>query len=139
MLMTNAFSHSVKLDVKRSLCYRGGAEVARGAHNSEDIRSKRISGIHSNLSALQKQSVKLDIKRSWCLAYISGRISTIYSECREIETHCQHHHYLTGMAQRQRAWLITTRSLDRNGLPVSIPIRQLYRSGRSSWTLNAAT
>lgn len=24
----------------------------------------------------------------------------------------------TGMAQRQRAWLITTRSLDRNGLPV---------------------
>ena len=36
--------------------------------------------------------------------------------------------HITGMAQRQRAGLITPRSPDRNGLPVSIPIRQLYRS-----------
>ena len=35
---------------------------------------------------------------------------------------------LTGMAQRQRAGLITPRSLDRNELPVSISIQLLYRS-----------
>ena len=31
--------------------------------------------------------------------------------------------HFTGMAQRQRAWLITTRSLDRNGLSVSFTHR----------------
>ena len=44
---------------------RHGAEEARGAHNSEVTRSKRVAGIHFNLPALQKQAVKLDVKRSW--------------------------------------------------------------------------
>ena len=39
--------------------------LARGAHNSEVTRSKRVAGIHFNLPALQKQAVKLDVKRSW--------------------------------------------------------------------------
>ena len=76
-------------------CYRSGAGVARGAHNSEDIGSKPISGI-----------VKLDA--------INAASSF----------HSRTHTHVTGVAQRQRAWLITTRSYDRNVLPVL-----------SSWTL----
>ena len=45
---------------------------------------------------------------------------------------------LTGMAQRQRARLITARTYDRNVLPVSISICLLYRNRPSSWTLNVA-
>ena len=44
--------------------HRGGAEAARVAHNHEDIRSKRISGIHFNSPTLKKLVVKLDVKRS---------------------------------------------------------------------------
>ena len=44
---------------------RHGAAAARAAHNREDTRSKRVVGIHFNLPALQKQAVKLDVKRSW--------------------------------------------------------------------------
>ena len=43
---------------------RGGAEEARGAHNSEVVGSNPTSGIHFNSPALQKLVVKLDVKRS---------------------------------------------------------------------------
>ena len=38
----------VKLDVKRSNLHRGGAEEARGAHNSEVTGSSPVSGILSS-------------------------------------------------------------------------------------------
>ena len=37
---------------------------------------------------------------------------------------------LTGMAQRQRAGLITPRSLDRNGLPVFLHFASFAEAGR---------
>ena len=39
---------------------------------------------------------------------------------------------LTGMAQRQRAGLITPRSLDRNGLPVFIHFASFTEAGRQA-------
>ena len=40
-----------------SILHRGGAEEARGAHNSEVVGSNPTSGIHSNSPALQKLDV----------------------------------------------------------------------------------
>ena len=65
---------------------------ARGAHNSEDIGSRPISGI-----------VKLDA--------INAALHFISLQCTLLQLH------FAGMAQRQRAGLITPRTLDRNGLP----------------------
>ena len=75
MLMTNAFSHSVKLDVKRSLCYRGGAEVARVAHNHEDIRSKRISGIYHT--------------SHWCIKALEHLRNPLSSEAERAAHNCE--------------------------------------------------
>ena len=47
---------------------------------------------------------------------------------RHSSSDAKHEQHLTGVAQGQRAWLITTRSYDQNVSPVSITIRQLYRS-----------
>jgi len=41
-------------DTKHEHLNRHGAEVARGAHNSEGTGSKPVAGIHSNSAALQK-------------------------------------------------------------------------------------
>ena len=65
--------------------------LARGAHNSEVTRSKRVAGIYHFASFAE-----------------AGRQAGRKRE-----------QPLTGMAQGQRAGLITPRSLDRNGLPVS--------------------
>jgi hypothetical protein len=73
--------------------HRHGAGVARGAHNSEVTGSKPVAGIPSIAPALQKLAVMAKRRQNTA-------------------TH------FTGMAQRQRAGLITPRSLDRNGLPV---------------------
>ena len=78
--------------------HRHGAEAARGAHNSEVTRSKRVAGIL--LFAGLQEPTTLSI---------------------------QQQNIFTGMAQRQRAGLITPRTLDRNELPVFY-IRLLYRS-----------
>ena len=80
--------------VVRHTVRRHGAAVARGIHNPEGTRSKRVAGIYHHIAMVHQ-----------------GTGAT-----------------LTGMAQRQRAGLITPRTPDRNGLPVSI-IRPLYRSG----------
>ena len=76
---------------------RHGAAEARGAHNSEDTRSKRVAGMII-IQLLYRSSTRL------------------------------HMDTLTGMAQRQRAGLITPRTLDRNELPVFLylaPLAQL--------------
>ena len=55
----------VKLDVKRSnqpTLYRGGAEAARGAHNSEVTRSKRVSGIYHHLAPVHQGASKTETK-----------------------------------------------------------------------------
>jgi hypothetical protein len=79
---------------------RHGAEEARGAHNSEDVRSKLTAGtspyrVHRSVWTFPRQDIE-------------------YIEDDEDK--------LTGMAQRQRAGLITPRSQDRNLLPVSVHI-----------------
>ena len=66
--------------------------LARGAHNSEVTRSKRVAGIFQFTSFTE-----------------AGRHSS-----RDVK----HEHPFTGMAQRQRARLITARSQDQNLLPV---------------------
>ncbi len=54
---TEADCHSSS-DTKHEQHFTGMAQrLARGAHNSEVTRSKRVAGIHSNSAALQKQSV----------------------------------------------------------------------------------
>ena len=68
------------------------------AHNPEVTGSKRVAGIHSNSPALQKLVV---------IAQVTLNLSN----------------FKTGMAQRQRAGLITPRTQDRNLLPVSITNR----------------
>ena len=68
-------------------CNRHGAEVARGAHNSEVTRSKRVAGIFQ-FAGLQ------NLPR------------------------CLHSTPLTGVAQRERAGLITPRS----GVRITSPV-----------------
>jgi hypothetical protein len=63
--------------------------LARGAHNSEVTRSKRVAGIYHT--------------SHWCIKALE--------------------HLITGVAQRQRARLITARTYDRNVSPVSITHR----------------
>ena len=73
--------------------YRDGAEGARGAHNPEVVGSNPTSGI-THLSAFQKPMMV-------------NSSSDLKQEQPE-----------TGMAQRERAGLITPRTQDRNLLPV---------------------
>ena len=80
---------------------RHGAEAARGAHNSEDTGSKPVAGI------LQFACFK-EVRR-------------------HSSSDVKHEQPLTGMAQRQRAGLITPRSPDRNGLPVFYNSRALKK------------
>ena len=80
---------NVKLDTKRSTLHRRGAAEARRAHNPEVIRSKRIAGILQFVRFTE-----------------AGRGPSSPST-------------FTGVAQRQRAGLITPRSYDRNVSPVS--------------------
>ena len=91
----------VKLDVKRSNFHRHGAEVARGAHNSEDTGSKPVAGIQHT--------------SHWCIKALE--------------------HLITDVAQRQRAWLITTRTYDRNVSSVFIT----HRIGASRHWSNSFT
>jgi hypothetical protein len=49
---------------KQTLPFTGMAQrLARGAHNSEVTRSKRVAGI-SHSHALQKHAVQLDVKQA---------------------------------------------------------------------------
>ena len=86
--------------------HRCGAEEARGAHNSEVARSKRVSGI-------------------------------LHSQVYKNLPRCQYSNqpHFTGMAQRQRAGLITPRSLDQNQLPVF----SIRRFTRTYHAVNTAT
>ncbi len=141
----------------QSIFYRHGAAVARGAHNSEGTRSKRVVGIiiksHRCIEALEHSSRTTKTYRCSSAAerlqtpfvpsstitvcftdgyrLISGRSQdrnlspVIFQFGRFTETtrHSSRDEKrstttFTGMAQRQRAWLITPRSLDRNQLPV---------------------
>ena len=86
--------------------HRRGAEAARGAHNSEVARSKRVSGI-IQFAGLQEPTT-LSIQQP---------------------------NLFTGMAQRQRAGLITPRSLDQNQLPVF----SICRFTRTYHAVNTAT
>ena len=91
------FSISAGLSEHANRClysnnHRDGAEDARGAHNPEVTGSSPVSGIY-HLSALQKPMVT---------ARATLNTSTLF----------------TGMAQRQRARLITLRTQDRSLLPV---------------------
>ena len=80
--------------VSTATIHRDGAEEARGAHNPEVTGSIPVSGIY-HLSALQKPMVT-----------VRATLNTS--------------HTFTGMAQWQRARLITLRTQDRSLLPVFI-------------------
>ena len=116
-------------DAKHSnICNRHGAEVARGAHNSEVTRSKRVAGIlqFSSFTETTRCNTVTLKPLSWRAAY--RRKPQRQSHVRNFDGYLflikrqaldrYQRVVLTGMAQRQRAGLITLRSLDRNGLPV---------------------
>jgi hypothetical protein len=81
-------------------------------YEPEDTRSKLVGGIHFN-----SQFTELALKPSPRKGGVRGTLGSPV---------------LTGMAQRQRAGLITPRSLDRNELPVYISLHLLYRSRRGA-------
>ncbi len=89
----------------RALFYRHGAVGARGAHNSEVIRSKRIAGI---TDVAQRKSAEPITPRSQ-----DRNLSSVPN-------------YLTGVAQWKRAgrWLKADnpRSWDRNPPPVKVKL-----------------
>ena len=85
--------------------------LARGAHNSEVTRSKRVSGIILFACFIEaRRHLLCDVK------------------------HCMHTyiHTLTGVAQRQRAGLITPRTQDQSLSPVLYPLPVLQKLG-CSW------
>ena len=88
--------------VTTATLHRDGAEEARGAHNPEVTGSIPVSGIY-HLSALQKPMVTVRATLN---------TSTLF----------------TGMAQRQRARLITSRTQDRSLLPVFIISARFIRT-----------
>ena len=129
--------------------HRHGAEAARGAHNSEVTRSKRVAGIvkldainaalfkplprrtfyrlTSTLLTSQprwsesRMVIFFIIKRTMWDRYLQVAIVKLDAINAASQTRLRSYNF-TGMAQRQRAGLITPRTLDRNGLPVSIHI-----------------
>ena len=86
--------------------YRGGAGAARGAHNSEVTRSKRVPGILQFTPFTE-----------------TGRHSL---------SDAKHERCVTGVAQRQRAGLIILRTLDRDESPVSFQFARFTETGRHS-------
>ena len=86
--------------------HRHGAEEARRAHNSEVVRSKRTAGIlhFTRFTETGRHSLS-DVK---------------------------HERPFTGVAQRQRAGLITLRSLDRDESPVLLHFARFIETGRHS-------
>ena len=130
---------NVELDVKRSVThdesrvfYRCGAEEARGAHNPEVTRSRRVAGIFQF-----SRFIEMRTYRKYNLFYRCGAgearwahnsedigskpITGIFHFSHFIEMRMYRYtNYFTGMAQRERAENTTSRSLDPNGLPVSL-------------------
>ena len=134
---------NVKLDIKRStihdescVFHRCGAEEARGAHNPEVTRSKRVAGIFHFSCFIEMRTYRQIYK----LFYRGGAEEARWAHNSEdvgskptsgifhfscfIEMRMYRHtyiqNYFTGMAQRERAENTTSRSLDQNGLPVSL-------------------
>ena len=81
--------------------YRDGAEGARGAHNSEVVGSNPTSGI-------------ISIRLVYRIRPSSWTLNAAF---------------VTGMAQRKRAGLITPRSLVRNQLPVLFQFASFTEAG----------
>ena len=124
-------------DAKHSnICNRHGAEEARGAHNSEVTRSKRVVGIlqFSSFTETTRRNTAAFKPPSRRAAY--RRIIPRHSHVRKFDGYLflikrqaldrYQRVVLTGMAQRKRAGLITPRSLDRNGLPVFLYENTFY-------------
>jgi len=119
--------------------HRYGAEVARGAHNSEVTGSKPVAGIyHSQLyqklqrchhsTLFHRRGAEVARAAHNCKDIRSKRIAGIFQFADLQESApLSLQQPLTGMAQRERAGLITPRSLVRIQLPVFI-IRSFIRS-----------
>ena len=119
--------------------HRYGAEVARGAHNSEVTGSKPVAGIyHSQIyknlprchhsTLFHRRGAEVARAAHNCKDIRSKRIAGIFQFADLQESApLSLQQPLTGMAQRERAGLITPRSLVRIQLPVFI-IRSFIRS-----------
>ena len=132
-------------------CVTGMAQrLARGAHNSEVTRSKRVAGIyhtsHRCIKALEhlRNPLSSEAERRTHNPEVGGSKppggihftscslqkhitplhEEVFSELRSLTSSWTlNGACVTGVAQRQRAWLITTRTYDRNVSPVSITHR----------------
>jgi hypothetical protein len=112
-----------------SIFNRGGAEEARGAHNPEVIGSNPISGIYHTSHWCIKALEHL-IHRHGAEAARGAHNSEVTRSKRVAGIYHTSHwcikaleHLITGVAQGQRARLITARTYDRNVSPVSITHR----------------
>ncbi len=88
-------------DIKYAPFHPLSSEAERRTHNPEVGGSKPPGGIFQFVCFTETDRLDADVKRissNWTLNVVTL--------------------YFTGMAQGQRAGLITPRSLDRNGLPV---------------------
>jgi|LauGreDrversion4_2_1035121.scaffolds.fasta_scaffold183770_3 hypothetical protein len=79
--------YHVKLDVKRSICYRSGEEAARGAHNSEDTGSKPVSGKTIHPIAMVHKGTGALFYPLWRSGSARGDGAKPITRGRGIETH----------------------------------------------------
>ena len=106
---------AVKLDVKRSF-HRHGAEEARGAHNSEVTRSKRVAGIyhtsHWCIKALEHLITDMAQRQRAGLITLRSQDRNLLSVFITHRIGASRHwsNSFTGVAQRKRAGLITPRT-----------------------------
>ena len=125
------------------LFYWGGAEVARGANNSEDVGSNPTSGIyhssgftesatavttatlHRLSSSVERRAHNPEVTGSTPVGGIY-HLSALQKPMVIVRATLNTSTLFTGMAQRQRARLITSRTQDRSLLPVFI-ISRVYR------------